>query len=285
MPSNILAHEGLSVPKHDQNQPVASNSMTPMCTPMSQPAGETGVFKRSWDLSAFSLSDMIEVGTALRQLGDQCDSMESLAQTAMDFLHYSLRDRDGSSGTALVRFFKTHAFRSLPAELQAIVNGQLAPAVPPPHLQCLTLLGTCGLQPEWKSRRLSTGHQAIPLANAAAVSGIPMVAALTSQLGFKPAEVAEPRPELFLEFVQHSFNVFLVEDAAGSPHVPGQAGFVIPYGVRSVIGFGGVLTSGEVFATIIFSRCRLDSAAAQMFKPLALNLRLGVLEKEERVFA
>lgn len=246
---------------------------------------QTGPRNRTWDLSAFSLGDMIEVGVALRRLGEESDSMEELAQRAMDFLHNSLRDQNGGPGIALARFFKTHAFQALPEELQEIVTRNMAPVVPPPALQCLTILGTCGLIPEWTTRRASTGHQAIPLANEAAVSGIPMVAALTSQLGFRPAEVAAPRPELFLEFAQRSFNVFLVENAVGSPHVPGQDGFVIPYGVRSVIGFGGVLTSGEVFATILFLRCTLNSTAAQLFKPLALNLRLAVLQHEGQVFA
>ncbi|MEW5874528.1 MAG: hypothetical protein AB1752_05025 [Candidatus Zixiibacteriota bacterium] len=241
--------------------------------------------EQTWDLSAFSLGDMIEIGTLLRRLGEESSSMEGLAQKAVEFLYRSLRHHDGGPGIVLARFFKTHAYQALPGELQDIVKQSLAPSVPSPALQCLTLLGTCGLMPEWTTRRASKGHQAIPLANEAVVSGIPMVAALISQLGVKPAEVAAPRPDHFLEFTQQSFNVFLVEKAAGSPHVPAQDGFVIPYGIRSVIGLGGVLTSGEVFAVILFSRCALNSAKAQLFKPLTLNLRLAVLQQEGRVFA
>jgi hypothetical protein len=111
-----------------------------------------------------------------------------------------------------------------------------------------------------------------------------MIAALTHQLGLTPTAIADPSPELFSESVQGTFNVFHVERAEGSPHVPSQREFVIPYRVRSVIGFGGLLTSGEVFATILFSRCTIGQAAAQLFKPLALNLRFAVLQHEGQVF-
>ena len=47
--------------------------------------------------------------------------------------------------------------------------------------------------------------------------------------------------------------------------------------MRSVIGFGGMLPSGNLYATILFSRARVPPEIAEMFKTLALSIRLGLL--------
>ena len=60
-------------------------------------------------------------------------------------------------------------------------------------------------------------------------------------------------PDLVLELEQKNYNVFFVEDAIGSPYIPAQDDFVVPYGVRSVLGFGGLMPSGQVFAALLFT--------------------------------
>ena len=79
--------------------------------------------------------------------------------------------------------------------------------------------------------------------------------------------------------------MFHVENAVGSAIVPAQDEFVLPYAVRSVIGLGGLLSSGEIFAVILFARCPVPTAQTPLFKPLALNLRSAVLGLEQQVFA
>ena len=43
-------------------------------------------------------------------------------------------------------------------------------------------------------------------------------------------------------------------EAAGSPYIPAQEDFVQPVGIRSVLGFGGMLPGGDIFVVILFSR-------------------------------
>jgi hypothetical protein len=57
---------------------------------------------------------------------------------------------------------------------------------------------------------------------------------------------------------------------------------VDPFGIRSVIGFGGILR-GEMFAVVIFSRVVIPAAVANRFRNIALEVK-AVLHPIERVF-
>jgi hypothetical protein len=67
--------------------------------------------------------------------------------------------------------------------------------------------------------------------------------------------------------------VFHVENALGSPYIPAQQEFVIRFGIRSVLGFGGMLATGELFAVILFATVHVSSGAADRFKSLALDVK------------
>lgn len=67
-----------------------------------------------YDLTAFSLKDMTICGAALRQMGDEAASMEEAAQRIVHYLYDHLVDADGQRATALVRFFITRPFHTLP---------------------------------------------------------------------------------------------------------------------------------------------------------------------------
>jgi hypothetical protein len=72
----------------------------------------------------------------------------------------------------------------------------------------------------------------------------------------------------------------------GSPYVPAQREFVIPYGVKSVVGFGGLLPTGDLFAVILFTRVDVPRESAELFKTLALSTKLAMVSVEQaRVFA
>jgi DNA-binding NtrC family response regulator len=73
--------------------------------------------------------------------------------------------------------------------------------------------------------------------------------------------------------------------ALGSPLVPAQKDFVVPYRIQTVLGFGGPLPSGDIFAMILFTKVVLSHDTAELFKPLSLSLKLAVLEHAQQVFA
>ena len=136
-------------------------------------------------------------------------------------------------------------------------------------MRCLTLLGTIGDEEQWNSRARSAGHKAIPLASAEMVSGIPMIARLINQFGIDLGAVMRPDPMLIGDLSKKTFNTFYVPDTVGSPYIPFQDDFVIRYGIKSVLGFGGVLSSGELFVVIMFSKVSIPSKTAEVFNRMA----------------
>jgi hypothetical protein len=230
------------------------------------------------DLHRFELSDMIQLGTALRRLQSDSSSMEETASAIVKFLYNHLADpQTGGKNCALVRFFKTQRFQDLPSDLQDFAtNAARGGSAVLADTRCLTLLATAGNQPQWNSRTESAGHQAIPLATEEVVRQAPMVAQLIQQIGLDIAQVIGPNPALMIDVDQQNYNVFHVPDALGSPHVPAQ-NFVRESGIRSVLGFGGLLPSGDLFAVILFSRVYIPRETAEMFRTLALGIKLAVL--------
>ena len=153
-------------------------------------------------------------------------------------------------------------------------------------MKCLTLLASCGVERAWNSRHRSAGHKALPLPSAESVARSPMIAQLIRQLGVEVQFLLAPDSRLMVEMEQHSFNVFYVPDAEGSPFIPAQEEFVVPYRVRSVLGFGGVLPSGDLYAMILFSRTRVSREVAELFRTLSLNVKVALLPFVDRqVFA
>jgi len=112
-------------------------------------------------------------------------------------------------------------------------------------MKCLVLLATAGERTEWRSRKDSAAHQAIPLVSVKVVEEAPMIANLIRQFGLEIPTILKLDPSLLLELEQQHYNVFYVPQAVGSPLVPHQDDFVIPCSIQSVLGFGGLLPSGE----------------------------------------
>ena len=74
-----------------------------------------------------------------------------------------------------------------------------------------------------------------------------------------------------------AFNVFHVPRARGSPFVPAQTDFVMRYGIESVLGFGGMLPKGDLFCVILFSKVLIPRETAELFKTLALSVKISLL--------
>lgn len=232
----------------------------------------------SHDLHRFELSDMIELGAGLRRIQSASSSMEESASAIVSYLYNHFADpRTGEKNCVLVRFFKTHRFADLEPALQDFARGAAPnPADLRDDTRCLTLLATAGSRPEWNARSASAGHKAIPLATEEVVRQAPMVAQLIQQIGLDIAQVVGTASPLMLDADQQNYNVFHVPEALGSSYVPAQD-FVRQNGVKSVLGFGGLFPSGDLFAVILFSRVYIPRETAEMFRTLALGVKLAVL--------
>lgn len=231
-----------------------------------------------YDLTRFTLGDMAECGATLRKLGANAQSMEEVANRIVRYLYDHLCERStGDRACALVRFFRTQPYATLDPELRAYVCRLLGDQPVAPDLKCLTLLATAGIRPPWNSRHASVGHRALPLSSAAIVARTPMLGQLMHQCGLEVHTLLQPDPKLIVDLEQKTYNVFHIAEAVGSPYIPAQRDFVLPLGIRSVLGFGGLLPSGDLFAVVLFARVSIPRDTADLFKTLALSTKLAVL--------
>jgi hypothetical protein len=229
------------------------------------------------DLARFTLSDMSTCSSALRKMGKGARSMEEAARNIVRFLHENLVQKESMDRSCvLVRLFKTHPLGKLPEDLQAFARGFLGDLSIQPSMKCLTLLGTAGERPEWNCRTRSAGHKAIPLPSEEVVSRFPMISRLIGEFGIEVGTMIKDHPPLSEDLARKSCHVFRVPEARGNPDIPAQEEFVVPCGIRSVIGFGGILHSRNFFAIILFSRAYIPSGTAEMFETLALSAKVAI---------
>lgn len=236
-----------------------------------------------FDLNRLSLNDISKIGGQIRKIGESGSCLEDVAQGIADYLYSRIVDGE-SKAAALVRFFKTHDFDRLEASQKEFAENLMDSKPDSDDLKCLTLIASAGDDPDWNSRKNSLGHQAIPLPNPDVVEKFPMIVNLVRQLGLETSNIITPPSEILLDDLEKSYRVFHVPEALGSPVIPDQEKFVIPYGIRSVIGFGGLFPSGDMFALILFSKVPISSEIAELFKLLALHVKVAALPFDRAVF-
>jgi two-component system NtrC family sensor kinase len=231
------------------------------------------------NLASFGFTEMMVLRGQLRALGDstQAATFAEAAQEVVGLLRSELVDGEGNPACALVRIYKTHPFNELPDDLKEFARS-LEPSADSLHfLRCLVLVATDGTEPDWRSRHSSRNHKAIPLTSEQAVAKAPMVSQLIKQLGVNVATVLRPDPALLMDMRDKAQNVFYVPLALGSPFIVAQEEFVIPYKIASVIGFGGMMASGDLVVAILFSSVPISPGAADQFKVIGLNFKLALL--------
>ena len=230
------------------------------------------------DLTKFGLGEMLKCSLEIRRISRDQPNMEAAAKQICRFLYGELSGPDANRACAMVRCYKTHRFDALPRDLQRFARRSLPASsdeagATTDAIRCLALLATVGDEDAWNERHLSSGHQAIPLVSQKMVERAPMIAQLIRQFGLDLADVVQPSPDVMRDVAGKTYGVFHVENAAGSPYIPAQAPFVERYGIRSVLGFGGSLTGGDLFAVILFSRVPVTADVAERFRTLALDVK------------
>jgi hypothetical protein len=234
-----------------------------------------------YDLTTFGLGEMLKCSPRLRETATGAPTFELAAQRICRFLHNELRDADGERQCALVRCYKTHSFGSLEPELQDFARTLMAFGQPWATMKCLTLMATVGQTGLWNSRHQSRGHRAIPLPSPEIVEKAPMISQLIKEFGLELSSVLQPSPEIVRELAGKRHGVFHVEDALGSPYIPAQQEFVVRFGIRSVLGFGGLLVNGDLFAVILFATVRVPGESADRFRTLAVDVKSALSRYNE----
>lgn len=225
------------------------------------------------ELSRVGAIEAVELGVDLQGLVRAARGVDAAAASIVQYLYRNLATaHKGERACALVRFYTTTRFDGLDPQ-QAEFAREALGASPEPTMKCLTLVASAGDDPAWNDPALSLGHRAIPLPSQASVERLPMVAQLFRELGLDVGAFLSRDPRLMVDIATNSYNVFYVEEAAGSPHVPAQENFVEPYGIRSVVGFGGVLPTDELYSVIMFTRVHVPRQNAAMFRVVALSVK------------
>jgi hypothetical protein len=229
------------------------------------------------DLVDFSLSDMAECAARVRRLGHGASTMEEAAGRIVTYLYDDLADhRSGQRACALVRFYKTHPYGLLDAGRRRFAFRRAAAGEEAsPDARYIALLATTGDEPAWRSVAGSQGHQAIPLDTAESAARVPMVHCLFDQLGLDFR--ASPPTSSSVAVDARPPHEARRRSAASCTDVPVQEPFVSRHGIRSVLGFGGQLPAGDLFAVVLFTRVPIEAGARALFKTLALAVKVSLV--------
>lgn len=234
------------------------------------------------DVTEFSVGAMLRAGVAVRRAVKDSPTIEDAASVVVRYLYdHCIDPASGERTCVLARFYKTHALGELPADLRGFALAQLGNTAVSDEMRCLALMGTVGAEPSWNARQSSRSHKAIPLPSVDIVREAPMIARLIEDIGLDIASIVEGHAKRASETGSRTYDVFHVEDARGSPHIPAQEEFVVRHGIQSVVGFGGLLRSGELFAVILFTRVRVPAASAARFRAIALDVRSAMYALDE----
>ncbi|MBE9187184.1 histidine kinase [Microcoleus sp. LEGE 07076] len=237
-----------------------------------------------YDMTRFTPQDMAKCSLVLRQLGRNTASMEACSQKIVKFIYQHFCSlQTGENSCVLVRLFKTHPYGELEDSLQQSVRRLMNGNSPAADMKCWTLLAAAGAQPQWNSRHTAAENLAVGLVNAELVAEMPTISEIIRQFGLDIPTVIGTQPERFIQLEPAVLNIFHVSEAKGSPLIPEQNSLIIPYKVKSVLGFGGLLPSGSLFAVEIFLKIKIPQNTAQMFKHLALSVKTSLLMGEEKV--
>jgi hypothetical protein len=218
----------------------------------------------------------------VRRLAKNAPSTEVLADSLTRTIFEQLTtEPDEEKACALVRLFRTVQYQDLNTELKKRAR-TMFPKVSATS-RFLVLLGTSGFNLAWNSRKTSNGHQLIPLLSAEMIAKTPMIARLFSQLGIEISTLLSASSSKidFADPADRDYNMFFVSDARGSQFIPSQSEFVIPCGIRSVVGYGSLLPNGEFYAVIMFFRVLLPETALKRFSSLALSTTIALLSSPE----
>lgn len=240
-----------------------------------------------YDLTQFAEHELSDLRTSLLTAFERkATCLEDAANAVVDAFQTVLCDPiTGTSTCALVRCYITQRYDKLAPHLQQLADQRLEHANRA-AIKYLVLLASRGDRAEWNDRTRSTAHQLIPLFSIDMVTQSPMIARMIKQFGFKlDALVAADVVELSM-IANRTHNVFYVPVAVGSPYIPAQQEFVHAYSIKSVVGMGGILPYGHMFAVILFTKVAVPAHVIQLFATLATDIKTTFVPySDKRVYA
>jgi len=105
------------------------------------------------------------------------------------------------------------------------------------------------------------------------MTGIPIISRRLTQFGIDVGSVMRPGPVLVVDMSGKTYNTFYIPEAVGSSYIPTPDDFVIPNGIKSALGFDGVLSSGEPFVVIMFSKPGIPADVINKFSAIGASVK------------
>lgn len=236
-----------------------------------------------YDLERFTLKDMTECGAALRKLGDTARCMEDVAFRTVEHLYLHLGSGPKQTkACAVVRFFITQPYGQLSTQLQGLVHSETDVTLVS-ETPCLTLLASVGNKLEFCKRSSSDLNLVTALPDPTLAEQYPVVAQLVARFDLPGAFSVPYNADLFLEEPGRNFDVIYIQDASAEAALSTgvESEFVASNGIKSVIAYGGLLPSRNLFAIIIYSKTAISRQVALGFRPFPLNTKIALLPLDD----
>jgi hypothetical protein len=243
-------------------------------------------------LSQAGFSQYIELKERATAAIKQTRTFEKAAQVFIDEIYKSFKE-----SIVLARVFASLRYRDLPIDVRQFVDGlgsaKGVKGLISDKTMVLALMGTNGVNPDWRDRKMSDGHLGIPLASVAFVEAIPMISRLLKELGLGLDWIESDDTEIVRNTVGSMTGMFFVPDALNAKDNKGRdiiaaQSFVRGYNVQSVLGFGGGFLLTDTFAiTIIFLREAVERQVAEQLAGMMAFFKnlTNDMVKQEKMFA
>jgi len=230
-----------------------------------------------YDLNQFTSKNLAKCSLVLRQFGRDAASMTEASEKIAKYIYeHFCEAQTGAKSCALVRVFTTHPYgelkESLPESFLPLIDG----TSPQEEMKCWRLLAAAGTKPQWNSWNTAE-NTAISLISEDLVAQMPMISEPIRTLGLDIPTFLGIDREMFRELEMKIFDFFYISEAEYSPFIVEQNYLIIPCEVKSVLGFGGVLPSGNFFFVLMFLKLKIPYTTAKMFKNLALAVTTALL--------
>jgi PAS domain-containing protein len=230
-------------------------------------------------ITELTLQKVFEFSGLIKKNTGGLSTMEEVCQQLTKSLYQTFSNSNGKSEFALCRIFKSCSLSDFPPELKKHIRQKTNAGIDE-KTKHIALLGTFGEKKEWCSISNSKNHKILSLNNPNTIKNFPMMLALFNQIGFEIIQSQDNGSLLFSKKEDHDFGLFLVKKAEGNALIPDQEDFVIPLGIKSVFGFGGMFSTGNIFAAIIFSKKSIDINQAEIFHSLVPAFKFAQVENE-----
>ncbi len=232
-----------------------------------------------FDLRKFSLEDMTQIGRDWRNLGAAAGGIPAAAEHIVRYVQNQLIDGEsGEPVCLLTNLYITVRGKALSPALREIALKKLSDStISLSQLWCLRLIASAGMPAANEFAIATPDPQVIPIPNAQSVAQYPLFEQLLSQMGISAEYLIQDDPTLTLELAASPLNIFLIPNLEKTPQLLRPNTILIPQETHSLFGIGGMLPSGQFFFLLMFSKIEMKHEMVELFKPLALSLKLALL--------